>query len=177
MYIAPDVYNLHVTTDKKGVKKLLVQCQNALYGTMFARLLYYSKFTKRLTDIGFKINPYYPCVANNIIDGQQMTIFYHVDDYKLSHRRSKVNDWMFKWLRQEYESIFEDGLGKMAVSRCKVHKYLGVTLDYTVRGQVQITMIDFLDKVPTAFDKTQPKRGGTKTSAAPENIFNVDEDC
>ena len=47
-YIAPDVYNLHVTTDKKGVKKLLVQCQNALYGTMFSRLLYYSKFTKRL---------------------------------------------------------------------------------------------------------------------------------
>ena len=32
--IAPDVYKLHVTTDKKGVKLFLVQCQNALYGTM-----------------------------------------------------------------------------------------------------------------------------------------------
>ena len=38
--IAPDVYKLHVTTKKKGVKQLLVQCQNALYGTMVASLLY-----------------------------------------------------------------------------------------------------------------------------------------
>ena len=63
------------------------------------------------------------------------------------------------------------------VIRGKVHKYLGMTLDYTVRGQVQITIIHFLDKVLTAFDKAEPKGGGTKTSAAPENIFKVEEDC
>ena len=159
------------------MKQLLVQCQNALYVTMVARLLYYHKFTKILTDIGFKINPYDPCVVNKIIDVQQMNICYHMDDCKLSHPRIKVNDQMIKWLRQEYESISEDGSGKMTVSRGKVHKYLGMTLDYTVRGQVQITMIDFLDKVPTAFDKTEPKRGSTKTSAAPENLCKVDEDC
>ena len=96
--IAPNMYKLHVTTDKKCVKQLLVQCQNALYGTMVVSLLYYRKFTKSLTDIGFKINPYDPCVANKIIDGQQMTICYHVDDCKLSYRRSKVNDRMIKWL-------------------------------------------------------------------------------
>ena len=32
--IAPDVYKSHVTTDKKGVKQLMVQNQNALYDTM-----------------------------------------------------------------------------------------------------------------------------------------------
>ena len=125
--ISPDVYKSHVITDKKGVKQLLVQCQNALYGTMVASLLYYCKFTKILTDIGFKINPYDPCVANKMIDGQQMTICYHVDDCKLSHCRSKVNDRMIKWLRQEYVIIFEDRKGKMTVSRGKVHKHLGMT--------------------------------------------------
>ena len=165
--IAPDMYKSHDTTNKKGVKHLLVHCQNALYGTMVASLLYYRKFTKSLTDVGFKINPYNPCVANKMIDRQQMTICYHVDDFKLSHRWSKVNYWMIKWLRQEYESIFEDGLGKMAVSRGKVHKYLGMTLDYTVRGQVHITMIDFLDKVLISFDKAEPKGGGINTSEAP----------
>ena len=65
----------------------------------------------------------------------------------------------------------------MTVSRGKVHKYLGMTLDYTVRGHVQITMIDFLDEVLIAFDKAEPKGGGTKTSVAPENLFKVDEDC
>jgi hypothetical protein len=85
--IAPNVYKSYVTTDKKGTKQLLVQCQNALYGTMVASLLYYRKFTKSLTSVGFKINPYDPCVANKIVDGTQMTIC-----NKLSHRSSRAND-------------------------------------------------------------------------------------
>jgi hypothetical protein len=65
----------------------------------------------------------------------------------------------------------------MAVSRGKVHKYLGTTLDYTIRGQVKITMIDYVDEIITAFDKAEPNGGGTKTIAAPGNPFRVDEDC
>ena len=53
--ISPDVYMLHVTTDKKGVKQLMVQCQHALYGTMVARILYCRKFTKSLTDVGLRL--------------------------------------------------------------------------------------------------------------------------
>ena len=78
--LAPDVYQEFVTTDKKGVKKLVVQCQNALYGTMVASLLYYCKFVKSLTDIGFVKNPYDPCVADKMIGGHQMTICFHVND-------------------------------------------------------------------------------------------------
>ena len=51
---------------------------------------------------------------------------------------------MIKWLQQEYESIFEDGSGKMSVRRGKVHEYLGITLDYTVHGQVRITMFSYI---------------------------------
>jgi hypothetical protein len=61
--IAPDVYKSYVSKDEKGVKQLLVQFQNALYGTMVASLLYYHKFVKSLTDIDFAINPYDPCLA------------------------------------------------------------------------------------------------------------------
>ena len=45
----------------------------------------------------------------------------------------------------------------MTVIRGKVHRYLGMTLDYTVSGQVQITMIDLLDKILIYFDKEEPK--------------------
>ena len=55
--IAPDVYKDYVTLDKKGKKQLLVHFHNALYGTMVASLLYYRKFVKSLTDIGFFLNP------------------------------------------------------------------------------------------------------------------------
>jgi hypothetical protein len=144
---------------------------------MVASLLYYRKSVKSLTDIDFIINPYDPCVANNIIEGKPMTICFHVDDCKLSHRNKTFMDRMIGYLLQEYESIFEDGSGAITASRGKIHKYLGMTLDYSVPGQVNITMLNYVDEILAAFDKEEPKGGGTKTSAAPDSLFKVDEDC
>jgi hypothetical protein len=45
--IAPDVYSPYVSTNMAGQKVLLVQCLNAVYGTMVAALLYYKKFVKQ----------------------------------------------------------------------------------------------------------------------------------
>jgi hypothetical protein len=98
--IAPDVYKSYVLNDKKGSKQFLVQCQNSLYRTMVASLLYYRKFVESLTDIAFVINPYDPCVANKMIESEQMTICFQVDDCKLSHRKTKVMDSMIEYLRQ-----------------------------------------------------------------------------
>jgi hypothetical protein len=83
---------------------------------------------------------------------------------------------MIDWLHQEYESIFEDGSRKMTVSRGRVHKYLGMTLDYTLHRRVNILMFDYIDEIINAFDKAEPKGGSTKSSAAPDNLFKVDED-
>jgi hypothetical protein len=96
--IAPDVYKPYVSKDKKGMNQFLVQCQNALYGTIVARLLYYRKFVKSLTDIDFMIHPYNPCVANKKIEGEHMIICFHVDDCKLSHHKTKVMDSMIEYL-------------------------------------------------------------------------------
>jgi hypothetical protein len=65
----------------------------------------------------------------------------------------------------------------MTVSRGKIHKYLGTALDYTVRGQVEITMFDYVGEILTAFGKAEPKGGDTKTSAAPDSLFKVDKSC
>jgi hypothetical protein len=175
--IAPKAYNSYASQDKKGKKQLLVQCHSALYGTMFARLLYYRKFVKSLKDIDFITNPYDPCVSNKIIESEQMTICFHVDDCKLSHRKKTVMDRMIGYLRKEYESIFEDRSGAMTMSRGKIHKYLGMTLDYSIPGQVKITMLDYADEILAVFDKVEPKGGGTKTSPSPDSLFKVDEDC
>jgi hypothetical protein len=175
--VAPDMYKSYVSKDKKGTKQFLVQCQKALYDIMSAILLYYWKFFKSLTGIDFVINPYDPCVPNKKIEGEHMTICFHVDDCKISHRKTKVMNSMIEYLWKEYESIFEDGSGAMMVSRGKIHKYLGMTLDYTVRGQVKITMVDYVDEILIAFDKAEPKGGGTKTSAEPDSLFKVDESC
>ena len=175
--LAPDVYKELFTTDKKGVKKLVAQCQNSLYGTMVASLLYYRKFVNSLTYIGFVLNPYDPYVANKVIGGSQMTIFFCVDDCKLSHKSSRQMDRMIKYLRKEYESIFEDSSGKMTVKRGKVHEYLGMTIDYSKPGQAKVTMLNYVEEILTDFAKSDPKATGTKSSAAPENLFLVNEEC
>jgi hypothetical protein len=144
---------------------------------MVASLLRYRKFVKSLMDTDFAINPFDPCVANKTIEGHQMTICIRVDDCKLSHHNKNVMDSMIKYLRQEYESIFNDGSGAMKVSRGNTHNYIGMTLDYTVHGQVKIGMFDYVDEIIAAFEKSEPKCGSTKTSATPESLLNVDESC
>ena len=183
--IAPEVYQSYVTTDRKGNKQILVECLNALYGTMVASLLYYEKFTKSLKDHGYKVNPYDACVWNKSIGGKQCTICFHVDNCKISHVLEKVVDDMIEWLRKQYESIFEDGSGKMKVNKGKIHKYLGMTLDFTTKSQVKISMVDYVKEVIAAWDKVPQTNNGlvtvtsksTKKCAAPGDLFKIDEDA
>jgi hypothetical protein len=181
----PKVYSNYVTVDKKVDKLLLVECLNAIYGTMVAGLLYYRKFADSLDQKKFIKNPYDPCVWNKIIDGNQCTICFHVDDCKISHIKSSVNDGIIAWLRQEYKSIFTDGSGKMKVARGRVHVYVGMTLDFTVDRVVKVNMIPYVDEIIRAWDKAcedsqdgfqQVKRQRILT-AAPEDLFKVDDDA
>jgi hypothetical protein len=116
-----------------------------------------------LASIGFEINPYDPCVENTrlLMAHKWLTICFHIDDCKLRHHSSKANDNIIDWLCQEYESIFEDGSGQMIVSRGRVHKYLGMTLDYIVCSQVNISMFNYVNEIIDAFDKAEPKGAGT----------------
>ena len=48
---------------------------------------------------------------------------------------------------------------------------------HSVRGQVKVTMFDYIEEMLAAFEKADPKSSGTKSSAAPVNLFTVNEDC
>ncbi len=150
-----------------------------------AALLYYKKFVKSLVNHGFKLNPYDGCVANKIVKGKQITVCFHVDDCKISHEHPKVVDVTIDWLRAQYESIFEDGSGAMKGHRGKVHKYLGMTLDFSHNGQCTVTMHDYLDGILKAYDAAidEHKNGflpitrQCNETPAPDNLFTVNEDC
>ncbi len=96
--IAPDVYEPYVMVGKKGEKQLLVQCLTALYGTMVALLLYYKKYVKSLKLNGFRLNLYDPCMVNEQVKGEQLTVCFHVDNCKISHLIPKVVDKTIEWL-------------------------------------------------------------------------------
>ena len=111
-----------------------------------------------------------------MVDGKQQTCGFHVDDCFLTGQKS-TNDGFVETLREEYESVFEDGSGKLKVQRGKVLNYLGMTLDFTTPGQVKVSMFDFVDDLLRDYKKAAPEEHGTKTSAAPRNLFVVDDDC
>jgi hypothetical protein len=114
--VEPKVYASYVAANSKGVNSLLVECYNAIYGTMVAGLLYYHKFSSSLKNRGFTVNPYDPCVWNRVIVGKQVTICFHVNNFKISHLDPKVVNYTIAWLRDEYESVFTNGSGMMKVA-------------------------------------------------------------
>jgi hypothetical protein len=121
-----------------------VKLQKALYGCLRSALIFYLKFVGDIESQGFELNPYDPCVANKMINHKQFTMVWHVDKIKMSHDEEEEVTRMIKWLKSIYG---ED----MRVSRGRVHDYLGMTLDFTKKGEVKVTMIDYLKKVISDF--------------------------
>ncbi len=184
--VSPKVYASYVATNSRGEISLLVECYNAIYGTMVADLLYYRKFSSSLKKRGFAVNPYDPCVWNRDIKGKQMTIFSHVNDCKILHLDPKVVNYTIAWLREEYESVFTDGSRKMKVAQGKVHKYLGMTLEFATSKIVKVTMLEYVDEIVGSWDKACSELddgynvvSGCKMIAAtaPNDLFKVDEDA
>jgi hypothetical protein len=71
--------------DGKGTPLLYLKMEKAMYGLLKSALLFYRLLVGDLTNTGFVLNPYDPCVANKVIGGQQMTVIWHVDNLKVSH--------------------------------------------------------------------------------------------
>jgi len=89
-------------------------------------------------------------------------------------------------MRTEFKRVFTDGSSKMKVARGKVHKFLGMTFDFTIKGVVKISMIEYIDEIIQAWDDACKEfDDGYKTvlycnkihTAAPDDLFkiNVDE--
>ena len=101
MLLEIDETHKDYVTYEHGQRVLYVHIQRAIYGMLMSGLLFYRKFRASIKKIGYKVNPYDPCVANKMINGKQHTITWHVDDLKSSHVDSKVNDEFHKWLQKE----------------------------------------------------------------------------
>ena len=84
--VDPKLCKKYVVTLNQGVPMLYVKQTKALYGIMCSAMLFYNNLRRYLEEIGFEINPYDPCVANMTINNSQMTVCWHVDDLKVSHK-------------------------------------------------------------------------------------------
>ena len=56
--------------EEQGQPTLYVYITKAIYGLLVSAMLFYKKLATDLQQEGYKINPYNPCVANKMIDGE-----------------------------------------------------------------------------------------------------------
>ena len=125
--------------------------------------------------IGFELNPYDPCVANKTINGKQLTLVWHVDDINVRHVEAEVVTRMEKWLRKTYKRLFKDRSSKIKLCRGKNHDYLCTNLDYTIKGEVKITMIPYIKEIIQDFIEHDPSPDKKENTPAVEFLFKVDD--
>jgi hypothetical protein len=162
----PERYAPFVHTNPSGKKVLYVELLKALYGCIKSALLWYKLFTSTLMKMGFKLNPYDPCVANKTINGHQCTICWYVDDLKISHKELSVV--------KEIISAVEERYGKMVVTYGDKHTYVGMNIEFTGNGEVQIRMPEYLTEAIEAFTEDCSKAVATPAAA---HLFEIDNEC
>ena len=94
----------------------------------------------------------------------------HVDDLKLSHVQQEELDKIVNQLNDVSGSEGEI----LAASYRKLHKYLGMTIDWNIPENVMFTMYDYIDDIlaeaPLVFD-------GEDVTPAISKLFQVNSTC
>ena len=76
---------------------------------------------------------------NKIVGGEQMTVVLHADDLKVSHKINKAIKKVLEYLNGIYPEL-------MAV-RGDLQYYLGIRLDYSTKGQIELSMKPYMKNI------------------------------
>ena len=170
--IDPKLYQPCAVKNKKGETVLYTKANKAIYGTLKAAVIFWTKLKNHLEkSFGFKPNPYDPCTVNKDIDGATATIQWYVDDVKISHRDKSVVAKLIKDLNEEFGKI-----APLTGSIDTVHEYLGMTIDYRTKGVVKFSMFDYLHDIIDGLPE-HLKTNCNTTSPAANHLFEVNPEA
>jgi Reverse transcriptase (RNA-dependent DNA polymerase) len=128
---------------EKGKKVIYTVFNKALYGTVQASLLFWTRLSAFLVDKdGFVHNPCDYCVVNKVVDRKQCTVVWYVDDLKVSHVEADIVGEIMELMRKEFRNHLE-----LTITQGKVHYYLGIQIDFSKKGKVIMTMFDYIDEL------------------------------
>jgi hypothetical protein len=101
--------------------------------------------------------------------GKQCTIIWHVDDLKLSHiQQSILEDFSEKLNTKHTQKV------PLTIHHGYVHKYLGMTIDYSKEGKVKFIMKDYVDGIQE--EAPEDMRGNVVTPVT-LNLFAVHKEA
>jgi hypothetical protein len=162
-------YKNNIVYGKNGRKCLYAKLTKAVYGTLLGAILFYEKLTKQLEKWDYEPNCNNRCTFNKMVNGSQITIQFHVDDLKKSHRDQSVIDEVLLDLNKQFGTTRKP----LAATTGMIHDYLGLTIDYSEKGKVMFTMYDYLEDI---LDEMPDDMNGTAPTPASDNMFDVDEE-
>jgi len=116
--------------------------------------------------MGFTLNPYDPCVANKLVNGNQLTVSWHVDDLTISCVDELPIRDVIRRLKQIYGQNLKEQLGL-------VHDYLGMTFDYSNPGRVEVSMDKYIANIIDSFPE---EITGVSPTPATDKLFQVRDD-
>ena len=104
--------------------------------------MWYNIFSATLDGLGFEIKTYDRCVAQNIIEGTQYTIFWYMDDNKLSHKDPTIKSDIINRLKKK--------IGDLSVVRENLHTFLGMKkeIKYNI---IQVGVVEQLEECIAIF--------------------------
>jgi hypothetical protein len=102
-----------------------------------------------------------------MIDGNQITIQFHVDDLKISHVKQSVIDSVLT----DLNNTFGTSKKPLAATTGDVHDYLGITIDYNEKDKVKFTMYDYLEDILAEMPVYMK---GPAPTPASDNLFDID---
>ena len=128
--------------------------------------------------MGFILNPYNACTMNKIINGSQTTVVFHVDDLKVSHKDPEVVKDILDKLDEVYGTLMTtEGEEKILSKQTygKVNDYLGMTIDFSEKGKVIISMFNYVEDTVQDLPKFLKSTRNVSTPNA-DHLFKVN-DC
>lgn len=154
--IAPH-YLPYVTADGT----IVVQLDKALYGCVESAKLWHDLLSEQLVEYGFKRNSYDQCVFNYGEGDQQLTVAIHVDDLLITCKSQQKIDSFVKHL----SSLYSDKLTRHQGTKVD---YVGMTLDFSVKGEVSVTMSNMVRDLLKDCGHI-----GTRTTPSSNDLFEV----
>jgi hypothetical protein len=142
---------------------IIVRLNKGLYGLVESAKLWNEHIISTLAKLGFKPNPLDPCTLNVEVRGVQCTINIHVDDLLITCKDKSI-------IKKVKDLITETYGG------CTMHEgtrlsYLGLTLDFSRKGCVEISMQGFIEDWMSGTEVTR-----TAASPAASDLFVIDDE-
>ena len=106
-----------------------------------------------------------------------MTIVWHVDNMKISHKDSKVVTNIIKKLDEQYSKTASGKNVPLTVTQGKNHEYLGMKLDYLTTSKVRIDMREYIRKIMKELEHILDGWNGTAVTPAAEHLFKINDEA